>query len=192
MTARPADTGGSGFGLRTLAFFSAAAGGLHIAALPSHRQESSTIVAFFVAVGLGQLAAAVLLVYRPSRRTTAAVVAGNLAIVGVWVMSRTVGVPFGAHRGQPEPVSVLDGLATALELAVAVAAVLLARQTRHHVVTRSAGRSLVGTLAALWLVVGGVGTSLADSHHQSVPHHEHPIVSSSGKAPEADAHQHPS
>ncbi|MGH8972646.1 MAG: hypothetical protein ACRD0C_05520 [Acidimicrobiia bacterium] len=162
----------------------AVAGGLHIAALPSHAQESSPAAAFFLAAGLGQLITAVLLVARPSRATTATVVVGNVAILGVWTMSRLVGVPLGAHQGQPEPVAALDGLATALELVVIAGAVHLARRTGHRGVPRSASWGLVGTMAGVWLIAGGLGTALADPHphvaHDHQPHvpvaHDHQLT----------------
>lgn len=42
--------------------------------------------------------------------------AGNLALVAVWVLSRSVGVPLGPHAWEPEGVGVVDVLATLDEL----------------------------------------------------------------------------
>jgi hypothetical protein len=57
-------------------------------------------------------------------------VALSLGIVTVWVVSRTVGMPFGPARGAPEPVGWADFLSTALELTTVAAAWSLVRPGR--------------------------------------------------------------
>jgi hypothetical protein len=52
---------------------------------------------------------------------------GNAALVAVWAISRTVGLPLGPHPWQPEPAGVVDVLSTLDELgAVVLVAVILA------------------------------------------------------------------
>ncbi len=47
-------------------------------------------------------------------------IAGNLAIVGMWVWTRTVGIPLGASAGEVEKVAPLDVVCTAAELGLIV------------------------------------------------------------------------
>lgn len=58
--------------------------------------------------------------------------AGNGAIVVVWLVSRTVGLPFGPERLQAEAVGFKDALATYAEamIVVLVAVLLLSRLSR--------------------------------------------------------------
>lgn len=82
--------------------------------------------------------------------------AGNLAIVAVWVTSRTVGLPFGPDRLQAEGVGVKDVLATLDELSLAaiVAAVVLRAGPRP---APAAVVPLAWTLAAVGLVAALIG-----------------------------------
>jgi hypothetical protein len=48
-------------------------------------------------------------------------IAGNLAIIAMYVYSRTNGVPFGPHRGVPEEPGIFDMVTTAGEFATVVA-----------------------------------------------------------------------
>ena len=67
-------------------------------------------------MGWAQLALGVILISRPRRWALAAGIVGNLAIIGVWAVSRTVGLPevLGGD-GTAEGVGSADLLATVLE-----------------------------------------------------------------------------
>jgi hypothetical protein len=52
---------------------------------------------------------------------------GNAAVVGVWVLSRTVGLPVGPDAGTPEAVGGLDGLGTVFEVLIAGGCLALLR-----------------------------------------------------------------
>ncbi len=45
----------------------------------------------------------------------------NAAIVAIWLLSRTVGLPLGAEPGVPEPLAAPDFLATIFELGIVCA-----------------------------------------------------------------------
>src|SRR5262245_38374131 len=92
---------------------------IHAAMAPSHLGESALEGWGFVVSAWAQLALAVAVLVRPSRRVGAAVVATNAVLIAVWVVSRTAGLPFGAHSGHAESVGFVDGVCVALE-AVAV------------------------------------------------------------------------
>lgn len=94
------------------AVFSAAAGAIHLALAGDHFDEEARHGAFFLAVGAFQVGWAVAVLVRPTRRV---VLLGllNLVVVGVWVVSRTVGID-----NVDEGVALPDALATGLELAI--------------------------------------------------------------------------
>jgi hypothetical protein len=151
---------------------------------------------FFLALQVSEtlLGLAVLLAW--SRRVAAAVVACNLATLGVWAMSRTIGVPLGPPGfSAPEPVGTADLACVVLELA-ALALVLtcaLGRSPRPArtagaptaragaatagagAATAGAGAAVVGvaTVMALLVVTGwGLGPALSgdqhDHHHSAI------------------------
>jgi hypothetical protein len=114
---------------------SGAAGLVHLAVAPEHVRTWWASGAFFIVVGIAQLLSGPLLLRRPSVWLTAAVVAGNAALVLLYVTSRTVGLPIGpAHDGghRAEPSGPADLLATAAEVVVLAALVpLLAGRARR-------------------------------------------------------------
>ncbi len=118
---RVADVAG---GAAALSFL---AGAIHIAALGEHLGESLLFGVFFLMSGAFQIATGFALRARPSRVILTAIVAVNAAIVGLWVLSRTAGVPAGPRPWVPERVGPLDAAATACEIALIVAAVLVRR-----------------------------------------------------------------
>src|SRR5262245_7318192 len=102
------------------------AGAIHLAMVPSHLAESGVEGAGFVAAAWAQMLLAVGLLVRPRRWMLYAVVAVSAVGIAAWVVSRTAGLPFGAHAGHAETVSFVDGACVALEIgAVAVAGALL-------------------------------------------------------------------
>ena len=112
-----------------VAGLSAAAGGIHLAMVPSHAGDSLLDPVGFAAVGWFQLVvAAVILLGRDGRNLYRAAVVGNLAVIGLWLWSRTTGLPFGSHSGVAEDVTMVDGVATALQVGVVLlSARILAR-----------------------------------------------------------------
>jgi hypothetical protein len=101
--------------LRALAALLAlAAGAVHLAQVGVHIQEGWPIAAFFLVLGVGQVVGAALLLM-PLRQPWLWIgIAGSAAVIGIWVISRTVGVPF-VGNGQPEPVGVADAFASMTE-----------------------------------------------------------------------------
>jgi hypothetical protein len=91
---------------------------VHVAVMPDHFEESVVYGFFFLLASLGQLAFAVAVVARPTRRLVLAGVVGSGLIIGLWLVSRLVGVPIGPDNGGTEEFGVLDILATAAEVVV--------------------------------------------------------------------------
>lgn len=104
--------------LALAALGSVAAAGVHIAVCPEHYGEGWLYGAFFTATATAQLLWAALLVLRPDRKVIRAGLAGTLALIGLWAVTRTAGIPLGPERGEVESVGILDAVATTAELVV--------------------------------------------------------------------------
>lgn len=114
--------------LRGLLFLlSAGASVIHFAVLVEHYREYWLFGVFFAALGVAQAVWAVLLVLRPSRLIYVAGALGNAAVVLVWVVSRTVGLPLGPDAGMPEAATRIDVVATVFEVLIVLGAVELLR-----------------------------------------------------------------
>jgi hypothetical protein len=122
---------------------------VHLAYVASHWQDWWAYGAFFLGMGVFQGLCAPALVRRPSSAAVAlGIVAGNLAIVGMYVLSRTAGIPLGPHAGVVEEAGAIDLAVTAAEVAiVACALTLLHPRLRRLVVD-----ALLVAGAALWLL----------------------------------------
>ena len=120
-----------------LALLSAGAAVIHFAVIPGHWDEYWGQGLFFIVAAVAQLLWALWVVIAPSRLIYLAGAAGNAAIVAMWIVTRTAGIPAGPGSGEPEPVEFGDTLATAFEVILVVGALALART----VVTRRLGRT---------------------------------------------------
>lgn len=165
-----------------LAGLMAGAGIIHLVMVPIHAGGSSLLDPLaFAAAGWFQLAVAAAILTGSARRWvfTATVVA-NLAMVGVWVWSRTAGLPVGSHAGVAEDVGTVDLLCVGLELAaVALAgALLLARHPlRTGVLAPALGAVAVLGLTTTVIVApdtaehgGHTHGEAADDHHGGTDH----------------------
>jgi hypothetical protein len=101
---------------------STAAAGVHAAMAPSHLQHQLAAGLFFLVSATVQVGWAAGLVVGLTSRVAAVGVAANLAFVGLWAVSRTVGVPGLAG---PEPVGPWDLACVAWELVVVAACLRL-------------------------------------------------------------------
>jgi hypothetical protein len=125
-----------------LACLSAAAGIIHLVLAPSHFGESTVEGAGFLVAGWVQLALAVALVRAevPRRPVAMTVAVVNGALIVLWALSRTTGLPFaGSHAGDAASATLVDGTAVAFEAVLLFGA--LALLWRPAAVTRQrAGR----------------------------------------------------
>jgi hypothetical protein len=140
------------------------AGAIHVAMAPSHLGESALEGAGFLAAAWVQLAlGAAVLLRAPSRRLLLAVAGTSVVLIAVWLVSRTAGLPLGAHAGHAESVSVVDGVCVGLEaVAALVAAATLAGLASG--LLRSRGVAIVGALGALAFTTGAVASPAARDH----------------------------
>jgi len=108
---------------------------VHLAYTASHFRQWWAYGAFFLAAGAGQALYAPLVVRRPAPAVALLGIAGNLAIVGMYVVSRTAGPPLGPHAHVPEPTGPIDLATTAAEIAlVGVLLTLAGARTRRWAV----------------------------------------------------------
>lgn len=103
---------------------SAAAAGVHAAMAPVHTRELALFGLFFALSALGQMAWSIAVVLRPSRRLLVIGIVGNAAILSLWLVTRTVGLPFGLMPA-PEPFGAWDVLCGIWEAVVIGACVNL-------------------------------------------------------------------
>ncbi|MEZ5135555.1 MAG: hypothetical protein R2699_11015 [Acidimicrobiales bacterium] len=91
------------------------AGAIHLAMVPAHGAESTLLALMFGAMGWLQIGLGIALVMRPSRAVLGMTALVQLVAIGAWIVSRTWGLPFGAHPGVPEATSWADGVTVAFE-----------------------------------------------------------------------------
>jgi len=116
----------------------------HLIAMPDHFREWWAYGLFFLGAACAQAAFAVLVLLRPAPWLLLCGIAGNLAIVGMYVLTRTNGPPLGPHAGRPEAAAALDLACTAAELGVIAASLallppVLARRTASALALAGAG-----------------------------------------------------
>lgn len=105
---------------------SAAAAGVHAAVGPAHFREATLFGLFFAGAALLQILWAVAVVARPTRTAYLVGAAGNLAIVALWALTRTYGLP-GGLLPQPEAAGPWDVCCAVWELVVVGACIALLR-----------------------------------------------------------------
>jgi hypothetical protein len=128
------------------ALLSLGAAWVHLAYAAPHLRQWWAYGAFFVAAGAGQALFAPLVLRRPRPAVLYAGIAGNVAIVGLYVLTRTAGPPLGPHARVPEPAGAIDLATTAAEIVLtAVLLSMLEPRARRRVLD-----VLVLGAAALW------------------------------------------
>lgn len=120
MTSRSVSQSRISYWLYAAAGFSVIAGLIHISVTPEHIEEWIGFGVFFIVVWTCQLLfALILILVRPVRGEILwAGILGNLAIIALWVVTRTVGIPLGPMAGEIEQVGALDVISKIAELGV--------------------------------------------------------------------------
>ena len=147
------------------------AGLVHSAVVREHWGFSVVHGAFFAVVALAQIGWGIAALARDRLPGARLVIAGNLAVIALWTVSRTVGLPFGPEAGVREPVGVADLGSVALEL-VLVAAVVLYRWGMVRG-PRMSAPGLVAGVALGALVVGLITTPALAGTDAGVHAHPH-------------------
>lgn len=103
------------------------AGSIHLVATVQHLDTTWTLPVFFAVSGVAQLYVAWAVYRRPDdRRMLLAAAAGSVVIALLWLLSRTVGLPFGPEKGR-SAIGVSDTLASMEELLFAAIAICVVR-----------------------------------------------------------------
>jgi hypothetical protein len=114
--------------LGSLASLSVGAAAIHFAVVFEHFAEYTLYGVFFLVISWAQIVWPVILLWRPSRLWLWLGIAGNAAVIAVYVASRTAGLPFGPDLHEVESVGALDVVSCVLEFGlIAVCAALLWR-----------------------------------------------------------------
>jgi len=136
--------------LYTVATLSLLAALIHLWVMPEHFEEWWGYGMFFLVAGVVQVVYVPLLVRWPNQTVLLLGIAGNSAIVLLYLFTRVVGIPFfGPEAGEVEGVGIIDVCATSSEAAVVVALGVL-------VLWRLAGErtTLIGLVLSAMLLVG--------------------------------------
>lgn len=141
----------------------AGAGVIHFAMVAPHSGDGLLDPLGFAAFAWFQVGVAVaLLAVGFSRRLLAASVLGNAAAAGLWVWSRTAGLPFGSHAGVAEGAAAVDVIAVSLEVTAIAAACWLLFAPRRMPVSQLA--AVVLGVSALALATAGIVVPESRSH----------------------------
>jgi hypothetical protein len=137
---------GRGRSLYVAAALSLLAALVHLWVTPEHFEEWWGYGAFFVVAAAAQLLYVPTVLLWPARTVLVAGIAGNLAIVALYLLTRTAGIPlFGPEAGEVERFGILDVCATASEAGIALA--LGAALLRHATPERRRSILLVAAVA---------------------------------------------
>jgi hypothetical protein len=178
---------------------SVAAGALHFAFAPGHFDEYWLFGTFFLVSGWLQILWGLAAWHHPRRWLLLSGAGLQIAVVAVWVVSRTVGVPFGPEPGVAESVGFPDTLASALEVLSAAGALVLALYPARLRRPLSAGSIVPGiAFASVLALTVATGFALtpryAGEHHDggaAAGAHNHSGTSTpTGQQAEADGHVH--
>ncbi|MCW2847642.1 MAG: hypothetical protein JWR90_1616, partial [Marmoricola sp.] len=142
---------------------SGAAAYIHAALFPHHVEEGLLLGAFFLVSALGQAAWAWLMARAVTRELLLVGLGGNLALIALWAVTRTVGLPFGLLPG-PEGMGAWDVCCVVWEWAVALACAvgLTGDQRRWGLPLGALGRHALLFLSVSVVVLAVL--SLAVSH----------------------------
>lgn len=145
--------------LPLVALGSAAAASVHFVVMPTHFKEAAIYGSFFAVAASLQVAYAVLVLARPSRALLVVGLVGNLLVIVLWLVTRTVAIPLGPAAGTTEAVGGLDILATAFESLIVVSAASLLCRGKQERLTAALRP---GTWApAVWLSAAGAAAAVA-------------------------------
>jgi hypothetical protein len=147
----------------TAALASVGAAAIHFSVAKMHFDEYTLFGVFFVLSGIAQLVWPIWLLLRRWSPLLVLGAIGNALIVALWAVDRIWGLPLGPDHWKPDPVGFGDSVASGLEVALVVCALLALsreRNLRPQQKTRLGLASIVGAVTALALLsVLGVGSS---------------------------------
>ncbi|MCX6509255.1 MAG: hypothetical protein NT081_00355 [Actinobacteria bacterium] len=158
------------------AVLSLTAGAVHFGYAPHHLSEDWAHGWFFLLIAAYQCAFAVLIVARPRRWVWASAIIINVGIIATWVVSRTVGLPFGPEALRSEVFSAPDIVSSIVEGVIILLAVialafpaLLTRPSRERISLRFAALA-IGTVS---VVLGAIMLTPSYTEAHETAGHSH-------------------
>jgi hypothetical protein len=133
----------------TIGLLLVAAAVIHFAVIRQHMLEYWLYGWFFLAAGVGQLVAGLLVVVRMRRWLLWSVVVGDALLAVTWVITRTYGTVIGPDADTPEKVGFGDVVSTLFEVVIVILAIVLARSKLPEQTGRSDTSDVVGGFLAL-------------------------------------------
>jgi hypothetical protein len=119
-----------------IALCSAVAGAVHWSVIREHFHESVLYGGFFLGLTIAQFGFSAWVVWRPTPALLRAAAMASIAVVLLWLATRTTGIPLGPAAGETEPFGGLDITASVAEFVTAVLCLLALRSIAS---TRTSG-----------------------------------------------------
>jgi hypothetical protein len=135
-------------------------GVIHLSLAPEHLDEWLPLGIGFVFAGVFSVLWGVAVAVRESRWLLRTGAAFSVLFLAVYLMSRTTGLPVGPSAFRPEAFGAADLVCCALEVPMAIGALLLARRPSALTVPMTRRITAV-VIASLALIGGGTGVALA-------------------------------
>jgi hypothetical protein len=147
-----------------LGLLSMAAALIHLAVIEQHWAEYWLYGAFFVVVGLAQLAWAVAIPSTPTRLLLWAGVVGNALVVITWIVTRTVGSLIGPQASTPARVGFGDLVTTVMQVLIVAGGVgLLSGRLRARTGWWAGQAPIICALIAVPFLVLGLYSAVGGS-----------------------------
>lgn len=158
---------------RCAAVASIGAAVIHLGVAPAHWGDWVASGVFFAALAAFQLLWGFLAWSRPTALVLGAGIAVNAGSVGLWILSRTVGMPFGPHAGQPEAVEAAGICVLLLQCYVIMGALWTWLRSSRAQQVSGTGRALVllgaNSVMAVAVTVGLASGLQGHHHHEPAP-----------------------
>ena len=169
------------------AILSLTAGAIHFGYAPHHLSDDWAHGWFFMVIAAYQCLFAVVIVARPRRWVWASAIVVNTGIIATWLVSRTVGLPFGPEELRSESFSAPDIVSSVIAAVIIVLSIvalsfpaLLQRQSHDRVSLRFAAFA-IGTIA---VVLGALMlTPTYTSAHEAAGHGHSETTALDGTTP---------
>jgi hypothetical protein len=114
--------------LSLAAVLSLVAAVIHVWVMPEHFAEWWGYGLFFLVAALAQALYALIILRAPTPTVLWLGIIGNLAIIALWLVTRTIGIPvFGPHAGEVEEVGTIDVVSKLIELLLVIVLGVLLR-----------------------------------------------------------------
>jgi hypothetical protein len=119
--------------LSTAALLSVAAAVIHVWVMPEHFEEWWGYGLFFLIAAITQALYAIVILRAPTPTILRVGIIGNVAIIALWVVTRTIGIPvFGPHAGEIEAIGAIDVASKVVEVLLIVVLGVILRSASQH------------------------------------------------------------